>query len=77
MSNHILPFVDSSSFDADATAAMGLAFDRIAAGLHDKGQPALVLEAIAKRIVELATAGERDADRMCEQVLLGGPGGTS
>ena len=37
--------------------------------LHDKGQPALVQEVIARRIIEIAKAGERDPNRICERVL--------
>jgi len=37
--------------------------------LHDKGQPSLVQEVIARRIVEIAKAGERDPNKICERVL--------
>lgn len=37
--------------------------------LHDKGQPALVQEVIARRIVEIAKAGERDPNKICQRVL--------
>ncbi len=40
--------------------------------LHDKGQPALVQEVIARRIVEIAKTGERDSNRICER-RAGGP----
>ena len=57
----ILPFVSSKiDFDDEATRIMGEAFDAACLGLQDTGQPALVREIIAKRIVEAATKGERD-----------------
>jgi hypothetical protein len=39
---------------------MGKAFDRACHSLHDIGQPDLVREIIAKRIIEVARDGERD-----------------
>jgi hypothetical protein len=42
---------------------MGEAFDAACADLHDDGQPALVREIIAKRIIEAAKTGERDPVR--------------
>ena len=51
----ILPFVrNKSDFDDEATRLMGEAFDAACKGLQDTGQPALVREIIAKRIIEAA-----------------------
>ena len=36
-----------------------------------KGQPAPVLETIAKRIIEIATAGERDPQKMVDYAIRG------
>jgi hypothetical protein len=36
----------------------------------NKGQPEIVQEIIAKRIIDIAETGERDPDKMCERVLL-------
>ena len=61
----ILPFVSNEiDFDDEATRIMGEAFDAAYVGLQDTGQPALVREIIAKRIVEAATKGERDPARL-------------
>ena len=43
---------------------MGEAFDAACKGLRDTGQPALVREIIARRIVKAATKGERDPVRL-------------
>ena len=43
---------------------MGRAFDKAARSLHDRGQPAIVQEVIAKRIIEIAKTGERDPDKL-------------
>jgi hypothetical protein len=61
-----IPMQVSASFDADAVRAMGLAFDRALRELHDKGQPAVVREVLAQRIIQAAAAGERDSERLCE-----------
>jgi len=65
----IIPFLDGAAFDAVHVEAMGRAFDKAAAALHDKGQPTVVREVIAKRIIEIAKTGERDPDKMCERAL--------
>jgi hypothetical protein len=48
---------------------MGVAFEmaRIALGLAERSDPAN--EVIAKRIIELAKAGERNPDLLCECVI--------
>jgi hypothetical protein len=57
------------SFDADATRAMGEAFDAACLELHDKGQPVLVREVLAKRIIAAAEKGERDPAILCDAAL--------
>jgi hypothetical protein len=59
----------SAVFDANATRAMGEAFDRACYTLHDLGQPDLVREIIARRIIEVACDGERDPNELCAQAL--------
>ncbi len=65
----IHPLFREAAFDAKVTYAMGEAFDCACRALHDQGQPDIVQEVIAKRIIELAKAGEHDPDRLCERVL--------
>jgi hypothetical protein len=61
----ILPFVrDKSDFDDEATRLMGEAFDAACTGLRDTGQPIVVQEVIAKRIIKAAMKGERDPARL-------------
>ena len=38
--------------------------------LHDRGQPDIVNEVIAERIISLAKKGERDPDKLCEGALV-------
>ena len=61
----ILAFTrDKSDFDDKATRLMGEAMDAACEGLRDTGQPALVREIIAERIIEAAKKGERDPARL-------------
>ena len=63
----ILPFIARSGavvFNDLATQVMGEAFDAACKELHDKGQPAIVYEVIAKRIIDAAKKGERDPVRL-------------
>ena len=62
----ILPFIRKAGtvFDDHATEIMGEAFDAACRELHDKGQPTIVYEVIAKRIIEAAKKGERDPARL-------------
>jgi hypothetical protein len=62
----ILPFIRKTGtvFDDHATGIMGEAFDAACKELHDAGQPAIVYEVIAKRIIDAAKSGERDKARL-------------
>jgi hypothetical protein len=61
----ILPFIRTrADFDEETTHLLGEAFDAARASLHDSGQPAIVYEIIAKRIIEAAKKGERDLARL-------------
>jgi hypothetical protein len=55
--------------DPEATRVMGVAFEmvRAALGLADRGD--LANEIVAKHIIELAKAGERNPDQLCESAL--------
>jgi hypothetical protein len=68
----ITPFLDGdgSAFDPETKRVMGVAFEmsRLALGLPDQ-EDGLVHQIIAKRIIELAKAGERNPDLLCEAVL--------
>src|SRR5881394_2339850 len=65
----ILPFLKDRSFDATATRVMGEAYDKARRMLHVKGQPHVVQELIAKRIIDIAANGERNADELAQQAL--------
>lgn len=56
-------------FDDATTRIMGEAFDAACKELHDTGQPAVVHEVMAKRIVAAARRGERDVTRLRNAAL--------
>jgi hypothetical protein len=59
----------TQAFDPEATRLLGQAFDMASALLGHTPQPTAVREAIAKRIIEAAKAGERDPVRLREAGL--------
>jgi hypothetical protein len=65
----IAEFIGNTTFDPEALRAMGEAYDSIVKQLQDRGQPKIVQEIIAKRIIELAAIGEREPQRLCETIL--------
>jgi hypothetical protein len=63
------PFLDDAGTDPEVRRVVGVAFEmaRIALGLAER--PVITNQIIAKRIIELAKAGERNPDILCEGVL--------
>jgi len=68
----IATYLDDFDADLETKRVLGIALERtrVSLGLVDKFADGL----IARRIVELAEAGERNPDRLCEGALkkLGG-----
>jgi hypothetical protein len=63
-------FLDGQTFDLETIRLMGLAFEMALASLRptpDYADP--VREVIARRIIELAKAGEREPERLCDGAL--------
>ena len=58
-----------AAFDYQATLAITEAWEKASQSMHDWGQPEAMTEIIAKRIIELASKGERNPDQLCEQAL--------
>jgi hypothetical protein len=65
----IRSLVTPGEFDSDALAAMVEAFDAAYKALDDSGQPKIVLDVIAQRIIEAARHGERDPARLVKAAL--------
>ena len=66
---NISRFLQGRSFDPETIRVMGLAYDKATRGLHDTGQPVLVQEVIAKRIIDIAGTGERNPDQLAKRAL--------
>ena len=69
MSAKIIPLFDAAALDPETVQIISEAYDRACRALHDRGQPQIVNELIARRIIDMAKAGERDIQRMCDRVL--------
>ena len=65
----ILPYLRNAAFDPDAIEAMSRAYDHARKELHDKGQPEVVREIIATRIIAFASKGERDPQKLATAAL--------
>lgn len=67
----ILPFIRKAGavFDDAATRIIGEAFDAACKEFHDTGQPAIIYEVIAGRIIDAAQNGECDRVRLREAGL--------
>jgi hypothetical protein len=48
------------TYDPETVRVMADAYEYVLKELHDRGQPAVVRDVIAKRITEIAAIGERD-----------------
>lgn len=68
--SNIIPFLNGQSFGPELTKIMGDAYDLARKELHDRGQPLIVQEIIASRIIALARTGARDPVQICNEALL-------
>jgi hypothetical protein len=64
-------FVDRAfrSFDPEAVRVMGVVYDMVRTELRCGYTETIADEVIANKIIELAKAGERDPDALCEETL--------
>jgi hypothetical protein len=65
----VVPLFKGRGFDDEATQILGKAYDIACRSLHRKGQPPVVQEFLAKKIIEAAQYGERDPDRLAGMAL--------
>ena len=56
-----------ANFDPETAAILGAAYEALARLLD---QPDVVRELVAKRVVALATRGERNIRRLCDEALI-------
>ena len=65
----ITHFFAGSYFDPETTRVMGIAFEKAREALQLGDRSSLANERVAKRIIELAKAGELNPDLLCQSVL--------
>ena len=66
----ILQFIrPTDAFSSDAIQVLIKAYDMALESLHDFGQPEVVREVIAKRIIEAAQRGVVDPAALCADAL--------
>lgn len=59
----------NADFDSETIEVMAEAIERARKSLHDRGQPPLVQQIIAGRIMSAAKTGVRDPEKLCEMAL--------
>jgi len=62
-------FLNSEMLDPDTTRSMGVAFEMACVALRLAGRGDIAKAMVAEKIIELAKAGERDANTLCEHSL--------
>jgi hypothetical protein len=65
----IRAFLDGHQFDSETKRVMGLAYEMACVALRLADRNDVANEIVAKKIIELAKAGERDPDIICERAL--------
>src|SRR5215467_1863412 len=65
----ITPYLNGMSFHPETKRVMGVAFEMVCTALRLSDRGDLANEMIARRIIELAKAGEHNPDLLCENVL--------
>jgi hypothetical protein len=58
-----------ASFGPDVIQIMSDAFERACRSLRDTGQPEMIKEVIAQRIIVAAREGRRDPRELCEEAM--------
>jgi hypothetical protein len=58
-------------FDSETTAVLAAAYERAISGLRACGQPEVMREVVARRIITLAAKGERDPERLYAAAVTG------
>ena len=65
----IRQFLNDKRFDPETTRVLGVAFEMVCIALRTEEADDFVKQAIAEKIINLAKAGERNPDILCEQAL--------
>jgi hypothetical protein len=63
----VVQLFQEAAFGPELTRLMGDAFERAARSLHDTGQPELIREVMARRIIDAVRRGVRDPRELCAE----------
>jgi hypothetical protein len=67
----VVQLFQEAAFGPELTRLMGDAFERASRSLHDSGQPELIKEVLAKRIIDAVRRGMRDPHQLCMEATKG------
>jgi hypothetical protein len=62
-------FLEGHQFEPETIRVMGLGFEMTMVALRLSDRDDVSKETVARKIIALAQAGERDPERLCESVL--------
>ena len=65
----IRQFLNGERCDPETTRVLGVAFEVVCIALRTEEADDFVKQAIASKIIDLAKAGQRNPDILCEQAL--------
>ena len=65
----ITPFLNGLRFDQETLRTLGVAFEEVCTTLRIGASDDDVKQAIANKVIEFTSAGERNPDVLCERVL--------
>jgi hypothetical protein len=65
----ITPYLNGERFEPETKRVLGVAFEQVSIALRIGASDDDVKQAIANKVIELARAGERNPDILCERVL--------
>jgi hypothetical protein len=65
----ITPYLNGERFEPETKRVLGVAFEQVCIALRIGASDDDVKQAIANKVIELAKAGDRNPDILCERVL--------
>jgi hypothetical protein len=66
----LTPFLKENTFDPEAIKAMSAAFEAVCEALRLAPRSDPITEIVAGKVIEVASTGERDPERIRDLVLL-------
>jgi hypothetical protein len=63
------PYLNGERFEPETKRVLGVAFEQVCIALRIGNSDDDIKQAIANKVIELAKAGERNPDILCERAL--------